>query len=176
MLQVEVMTVAEYQQAINARRALHSELLQAEIAETRAAIERLKTARGKVELRRKATGRAAQYMRTAQLAGNIAGLAMLNKASTEDAALGRQRLLEATAEMYGETVEDVIRREKGERGRPKTNEHGLQMYKSKRCKCDVCRAANADRQRRYQENRALRELTMPKRVPSGTKRGNNDNQ
>ena len=153
---VELMTVAEYREANNARRSLHTQLMEDELAETRAAIARLKTARGKLEVKRKANGRAARYMQTARLAGNIAGLAMLEKASIEDKELGRQRLLEATAEMYGETVEDIIAREKGQRGRPRTTKHGLVMYKSKRCKCGVCRAANAAAKRRYDKQRANR--------------------
>jgi len=158
MLKVEVLTVAEYQAANNARRALHSELVQAEIEATRAALAKLKTAKGRVELNRKAQSQATRYLKTAKLAQNIAGLAMLEKASLEDKELGRQRLLAATAELYGETVEDVIKREPRPRGRPRTTEHGLQMYKSGRCKCDeVCRPANAAAQQQYMERRAGRE-------------------
>lgn len=158
MANIPVLTVAEYQEANNARRALHSELVQAEIEATRAALAKLKTARGRVELNRKAHSQATRYLKTAKLAQNIAGLAMIEKASIEDKELGRQRLLAATAEMYGETVEEVLKREPRPRGRPRTTKHGLQMYKSGRCKCDeICRPANAAAQQRYKENRAKRE-------------------
>jgi len=154
---VEVMSVEEYAEAIRARQALHTELLEAEIIATKAAIARLKTARGKVEMKRKAQSQAVRYLKNAKLAQNIAGLAMLEKASIEDKELGRQRLLAATAELYGETPEQVVKREPRRRGRPRTTEHGLQMYKSGQCKCDeVCRPANAAAQQAYKERRAAR--------------------
>lgn len=35
--------------------------------------------------------------------------------------------------------------------------HGLSGYRRHKCRCDVCREANAEHQRRYQERRRARE-------------------
>lgn len=152
------MTVAEYTAASNARRQLHSQLARAELEATKAAIARLRTAAGRVEIKRRANSHAGQLLKNAKLAQRIAQLAMLQKESMEEAELGPQRLLAATAEMYGVTVETVASWAPGRRGRPPTTEHGLRMYKTGRCKCDeVCRPANAEAQQRYKERRKLRE-------------------
>lgn len=116
----DVLTVAEYATATTTIRARMSELAAAELAATTAALAKLRTAAGKTEMRRRAQTNAERIMNHARMAGRIAGLAALSRESIEPDHVGRQRLIEATAELHGLTPEQVERqyyRVKPTRGR-----------------------------------------------------------
>lgn len=106
---VDVLTVAEYATATTSLRARMSELAAAELTATRAALARLQTASGKTELRRRAQTNAERLMNHARMAGRIAALARVTRESLEPPELGRQRLIEATAELHGMSPAQVER-------------------------------------------------------------------
>lgn len=105
---VDVLTAAEYATAVTSLRAAQSEFVLSELTATKAALARLRTAAGKTEQRRRANVNAARLIETARMAERKAELARLARESLESEALGRQRILEATAELYGVTVGQVI--------------------------------------------------------------------
>ena len=105
----DTLTVAEYATATTSLRAAQSELLRADLEATKAALARLRTAQGRVEQKRRANVNASRLYETARMAERMADLARLERESLESKALGRQRLAEATAELYGIPVEQVTR-------------------------------------------------------------------
>lgn len=104
----DMMTVAEYATATNEVRRNQSVLAAAELAATRAAIRKLRTAAGRVEMHRQVQPKAARYVETAEKARRAAEHARLSRESLEDEATGHRRLVEATAECCGVTVGAVL--------------------------------------------------------------------
>lgn len=113
----DVMTATEYATATNEIRRNQSELASARLAATRAALTKLQTAAGRLEMMRRAQPRAQRYIDTATMAANMAILARLNRESLEAAEIGRQRLEAATAEIYGTAPKPA--QPKRPRGRPR---------------------------------------------------------
>ncbi|HEX9228343.1 MAG TPA: hypothetical protein VF885_17210 [Arthrobacter sp.] len=102
------MTVAEYATATNEIRHNQSILAAAELAATRKAIRTLRTAAGRVEMHRQVQPKAARLIETAEKANRAAEHARLSRESLEDEATGHRRLVEATAECWGVTVNAVL--------------------------------------------------------------------
>jgi len=115
----DTMTAAEYAAATNEVRHNQSILAAAELAATRAAIRKLRTAAGRLDMMRRAQPRAKKLIDTATMAANIAELARLERESLEAQEVGRQRLAAATAEIYGTTPEKILPKPKRPRGRPR---------------------------------------------------------
>lgn len=174
---VDVMSVHEYTLALTETRAAQSKIIAVERDAARRALARLQTSQGRVETRRRANTAAARLLRTAVEAERIARLAALRSASIEPEELGRERLIAATAEVFGIRPDQVkhhrdkpVPREpappkvegpKRNRGRPRTTEHGYWMYRSGACRCDeICRPANAAHKREYRAKVKARKLAQ----------------
>ena len=104
----DTMTVAEYTHATTELRWAASEHVASELAATKEALRRLRTAEGKIEQKRRANINAARLVHTARMAERKAEAARVARESLESEAVGRQRLIEATAECYGMTVTEVL--------------------------------------------------------------------
>jgi len=114
----DVMSVHEYSTALTALRKAQSDIVAAELAAVRQALAKLQTAQGRIELNRRAQSKAAKMSRAAKDAELNAKVEALRAESLEAEELGRQRLIAATAEMYGMDPKDVVYHKRRAWGRP----------------------------------------------------------